>query len=105
MDGQSGEKQNSCSNFASKNGIAVVVFLLPKKLHHPRMSDTSPRRQRKELNDDARLAVYSDILEKSVNDQVPRGTYAQMSAKYGVCKSTVRNIWQRRKMEQLLKKK
>lgn len=68
--------QSSCTVITNLSETAVVAV----------------KKARVELNDDSRIALYTDLPAKSIEYELPRGTYVKLSVKYGVSKRTVRRL-------------
>jgi len=54
----------------------------------------SGRKQRKELTDEERLALFHDLLAISRDFVLPRGEMKKKADLYGVSLNTVKRVWQ-----------
>lgn len=53
----------------------------------------NPRKHRKELSDDERLALYQFLLRKSSGERIPKGITSQAAEQFGVSARSVQRIW------------
>ena len=50
------------------------------------------------LSIDQRNAIYHNLLEKSQNGKLPRGSLTELSNEYNVCYKTIYRIWQQERL-------